>query len=323
MIDVKIGRSYILKVYRSTADPEALRQLVSEQYGIGFNEFRLFRDIGGSIYMTADNTTRYVFKLYKRPYTAKALKAVKVCAYLKDNGFPIVNIIPTPSGDHFIEVDMPEGNRIGVLYEHLEGHTATADDIPTLGATASQLHHLLSKYPEPLPVIGKKYFIDCLIEELSAFGYDTAKISELVALGNELWEDVKDLPIAGIHGDLDLGNIIKSPSGKFTYIDIDNACLAPHVYDIVCLCDKTDFFSLNRQDIDNTIATIHSFMDTYQSTYPIDHISDKMIEYFMALRRFAMQGHAMRDVMPTEGCHRAPTFLDATYNWLMEWKRLC
>lgn len=169
-------------------------------FNIGFNEFRLYRDIGGSIYLTADSNAPYVFKLYKRAYTAKALKAVKVCAFLKENGFPIVNIIPTPGGDNFIEVDMPEGNRIGVLYEHLEGHTATADDITTLGTTASQLHHLLSKYPEPLPVIGKEYFIDCLIEELSAFGYDPTKIAELEPLGNELWEDVKDLPVGALHG---------------------------------------------------------------------------------------------------------------------------
>ena len=86
-------------------------------YNSHLDKISLYRDMIGSVYFLWEKDKRYVYKLYRTIVTEAAIQSTQVISYLKKNNFPVVTIVPTKNDELYSNIEMPEGNRIGVLFE--------------------------------------------------------------------------------------------------------------------------------------------------------------------------------------------------------------
>jgi Ser/Thr protein kinase RdoA (MazF antagonist) len=311
----------MIKIFRSLPDAQALKALVESEYGLIFDDFTLYRDIGGAVYFSNTPTQKYVFKLSIAPYSEKAMKAARIIKFLKQNDFSVVSIVPAKSEELFINVEMPEGNRIGTLFEFIEGSTANHNDIYEIGRLTGKLHGLLSRYNDDVPKsFNKSALVGLLPVMLRNISQDNEKTDHLEAYGQALWNKVKDEPLGIIHGDWDMGNIIKQGTA-FQVIDFDNVSIAPLAYDAASICNRIDYMKVNESDIEATRKAIEEFNKGYQKERDFGFEVEKILD-FIAVKRYEAQGQAMNHLMPVEGNHRAHLFVEATYQWFDDWKHI-
>ena len=109
-----------------------------------------------------------------------------------------------------------------------------------VGGLVGRFHQLMEKYPVEMVSHGKEFFISRYLDFLRKKNY--SRIKEYEELGDRLWNKVKDLPQGNCHGDLHKGNLLQNPDGRIFIVDFDTACKAPVMFDIMVMCDMTDFF---------------------------------------------------------------------------------
>mgnify|MGYP000565407202 FL=1 len=103
-------------------------------YNSHLDKISLYRDMIGSVYFLWEKDKRYVYKLYRTIVTEAAIQSTQVISYLKKNNFPVVTIVPTKNDELYSNIEMPEGNRIGVLFEYVDGkEPTTEEDIYLIG----------------------------------------------------------------------------------------------------------------------------------------------------------------------------------------------
>ena len=149
---------------------------------------------------------------------------------------------------------------------------------------------------------------------------DNDQIDKLAAYGQVLWNRVKDEPLGIIHGDWDMGNIMKHDT-IFKVIDFDNVSIAPLAYDVASICSRMNYMKVTESDIEATRTAIDAFNKGYHNERGIAFEAEKILD-FIAIKRFESQGQAMDRLIPVEGNHRAHLFVDATFQWFDDWKRI-
>jgi Ser/Thr protein kinase RdoA (MazF antagonist) len=312
----------MIKIKYPFADIESLKDYISEAYHLPFYVLDLIRDARGAIYGAFTPNKKYVFKLSNAYYIEKSVNAVNLIDFLRKRNFPAVGIIPTPSGELYISVPMPEGIRIGVLYEFIEGKTANHDNIEEVAKTSARLHDELNEYKGFLPQLySKRLMIDEMLMLMRNVRYDETKIIELESIMNDIWDKTKNFPTAIVHGDLDMGNIIITNDGVVKLFDFDDAGHMPLIFDIACICNRIDDRLFKKEDVELTKATIELFLKSYYTINPNVKYKTSDILNWIALRRIDVQMIGVRFLIPKFGTqnHR---HLDMYYQWLMEWKEM-
>jgi len=105
---------------RYVAESNLLTQ-INAQYAIKGERIRLYRTSQGRVFFIQTPTVRKVFKLYRPTVTDAAIQTTRVITYLDNCDYPIVKIIPTTSGELYVNVEQPEGICVGVLFEYASG----------------------------------------------------------------------------------------------------------------------------------------------------------------------------------------------------------
>jgi Ser/Thr protein kinase RdoA (MazF antagonist) len=311
----------MIKVQLSLPDTQSLKEFAEEKYGLKFSDFILYRNIGGAVYFTKSAGRPYIFKLSIAQYSEKAVRAVQVISFLKQNNFSAVSVIPTKDGELYVNTEMPEGNRIGALFEFIGGGKVTAEDMYEIGRVTAEMHKALIGYKGDLPFIHtKENYTGLLSAKLRENGYDNSKISELEEYGQVLWNRLKDEPCGIIHGDLDIGNIMKQ-NAVFKIIDFDNTAAAPLLYDAAAVCSRMNYIVVNQSDIKSTRAAIKLFSKGYREISGSAFDESKILN-FTALKKFEAFGHAMNRFIPVTGNKYAELFMNTAYQWLIGWKRI-
>jgi Ser/Thr protein kinase RdoA (MazF antagonist) len=314
--------TFLIKVKYSFADTESLKDYISEAYNLPFYALDLMRDARGAIYSAFTLQNKYVFKLSNAYYIEKSVNAVNLLDFLRKRKFPAVKIIPTSKDELYITVPMPEGIRIGVLYEFIEGTAANYDNLDDVAKTSAWLHNELNEYKGFLPQLySKRLMIDEMLILMRNVRYDETKIATLENIMIGIWDKTKDFPTAIVHGDLDMGNIIITNDGNIKLFDFDDTGYMPLIFDIACICNRIDDKLLTKDDVELTKKTIESFLKSY---YTINsHVEYKASDIlnWVALRRIDVQMIGVRFLVPKFGIqnHR---HLDMFYKWLAEWQKM-
>ena len=165
-------------------------------------------------------------------------------ADLDDCGFPVVQIIPTVSGELYVIAEKSGRSFISVLFEYADGidigfmHRWRDNKQPLVHPLARQvgrsvglMHRLMGNYEKPLIHKGKERFFDTLVWLMDRDNYDKTKARDVEEYGNELWDILKNLPTGFYHADMHTGNA-KYRNGQFTWLDFDMACMSYPVLDL-------------------------------------------------------------------------------------------
>ena len=264
-----------------------LFEILKTEYEIENPSLEFLREGGGHTY-NVNAQDKYIVKVIGAAFSDTAKQSVAVMRYLEENGFPVPKTILTKAGDAIFETTVDDEEKLIVLMEFIDG------DEPDMGKYASEVGALIGKFHklmETCPVEpvskGKEFFIDRYLEFLSKKNYP--RLSEYKELGECLWEKVGNQPQGNCHGDLHRGNLIQNTDGKIYLVDFDTVCRAPLMFDIMVMCDMTDYFNLKPEDVNITEEVYRKFLTGYEKYHMLSNEEIFSFYDWVAIRHFQLQ----------------------------------
>ena len=222
----------------------------------------------------------------------------------------------TKSGESIFETEVDGEMKLIVLMEFIDGDEPELESCAAeVGALVGRFHQLMEEYPVELVSHGKEFFIDRYLNFLSKKNYP--RIAEYEELGGRLWDKVKALPQGLCHGDLHRGNLIQRADGLIYLVDFDTACRAPKMFDLMVMCDMTNYFTLQQKDIEETKEVYQKFLSGYSKYHKLSNEEIISFPYWVAIRHFQLQA----TILEIHGIDCIDEgFIDGQLYWLNKWQ---
>ncbi len=268
-------------------DKNDVLNILNSNYEIAFTDAEFHRE-GGSISFTAtSDEAKYFFRVIRPELFKLANQSIEIHLYLQSNNFPVPSIILTSEGKpYFMNVGEDENNMC-ILYEFLEGGETTAEDVSAVGELVGKLHLLMKDFKGELKHQDRYFFIDRYIEILSNKNYP--RVDEYKAIGDMLWERVKDLPRGYCHCDLYPGNVYKSKEGALYLLDLDTSCVSFPMYDVTLFCNETNYFEYTDEGFERSKVRLSCFLEGYLKYCTLTDAELKAFYYLHPIYHFQLQ----------------------------------
>lgn len=288
---------------------------------INCKELELLREGGCISYRVRCENTSYFMKIIPSAFLDTAKISLNVISYLTQQGFPTPRIIYTKDGLPYIEIEEFDKKTLVVLFEFIKGQEPSeGEDIETIGKLVGQLHNTLKGYQEPLPTHGKEFFIDRYIRILEQKNYEDHKIELFREYGNVLWDNVKNLPRGFCHGDLHRGNLLKTSFNQYYILDFDTSSYAFPMYDVMIMCNSTDYFKYSEKGYQKSKIQYESFLKGYTKYHSLRKEELRSFYDFIAIYHYQLQA----TIIEIYGLNCVDhEFLDNQLHWLMKWREQC
>ena len=296
-------------------DERYLQEILTEHYGIENCSLEFLREGGTHTYIV-NGETKYLLKVIGSAFSKTARQSVSIMRYLGENGFPVPEIILTKSGDAIFETEFDGEKKLIVLMSFVDGdepelETCTAK----VGELVGRFHQLMDKHSGELVIHGKEFFIGRYLDFLRKKNYP--HLAEYEELGERLWDKVKNIPQGNCHGDLHRGNLLQNADGKIYLVDFDTACKAPVMFDVMVMCDMTDYFNLKQEDIELTKVVYREFLSGYVGYHKLSREEILSFPYWVAIRHFQLQATIL-EIYGVDCIDEG--FIDGQLYWLNKWQ---
>ena len=292
-----------------------LFEILKTEYEIENPSLEFLREGGGHTYIVYAEQ-KYIVKIVGAAFSDTARQSVAVMRYLEENGFPVPKTILTKAGDAIFETTVDDEEKLVVLMEFIDGDEPDMEKYASeVGALVGRFHQLMEQYPITPVLHDKEFFIGRYLEFLSKKNYP--RLSEYKELGERLWEEVRNLPQGNCHGDLHRGNLIQNAAGKIYLVDFDTVCRAPLMFDVMVMCDMTDYFNLKQEDIDITKDIYQKFLTGYEKCHKLSNEEKFSFYDWVAIRHFQLQA----TILEIHGIDCIDEkFIDYQLYWLNKWQ---
>jgi Ser/Thr protein kinase RdoA (MazF antagonist) len=296
-------------------DEKTLQDILTLNYGIESPSLEFLREGGTTTYIV-NGRSKYLLKVIGSAFSDTARQSASIMRYLEENGFPVPKTILTNSGETFFETEIDGEKKLIVLMEFIAGDEPELETcLAEVGVLVGRFHQLMEKYPAELVSHGKEFFIDRYIGFLRKKNYP--RIKEYEELGECLWDKVKNLPRGYCHGDLHRGNLLQNADGKIYLVDFDTACCAPLMFDVMVMCDMTDYFNLKQEDIKLTKEVYQNFLSGYSEYHKLSREEILSFPYWVAIRHFQLQATIL-EIYGVDCIDEG--FINRQLNWLNKWR---
>lgn len=302
-------------------DEKKILNVLRDFYNINFNALELLHEGGCVSYCVLRRNEKYFMKFIPSAFMNTAKQSLSILMYLEEKGFPSPRIILTKNGFPYIEVDEAEGKTFGVLFEFIDGQEPSeGENVQIIGALVGQLHSIMCEYKGNLQVHGKEFFIDRYINILKKKNYVAKKTEMFREYGDTLWKRVERLPRGFCHGDMHRGNFLRTSSGKYYILDFDTSCNAFPIYDIMIMCNSTDYFDFDEKGYQKAKSTYESFLKGYTKYCKLSDMEFRVFYDLIAIYHYQLQA----TIIEINGLDCVnEKFLDKQLDWLMKWRRQC
>ncbi len=296
-------------------DETTLKDILILNYGIESASLEFLRE-GGCHTYAVNGKNKYLLKVIGSAFSDTARQSVSIMRYLEKNGFPVPKTILTKSGETIFETEIESEKKLIVLMEFIDGDEPELEKYASeVGGLVGRFHQLMEKYPEKIVPKSKEFFIGRYLDFLRKKNYP--RIAEYEELGERLWDKVKNLSLGNCHGDLHRGNLLQKPDGQIFLVDFDTACRAPVMFDVMVMCDMTDYFNLKNEDIKLTKEVYQKFLSGYSGYHELSREEILSFPYWVAIRHFQLQA----TILEIYGINCIDEgFIDGQLYWLNKWK---
>ena len=296
-------------------DERTLQEILTVNYGIESSSLEFLREGGTHTYIV-NGETKYLLKVIGSAFSETARQSVSIMRYLEGNGFPVPATILTKSGDAILETESDGEKTLIVLMSFVEGAEPELETCAAkVGELVGRFHQFMDEYPAELVSHGKEFFIGRYLDFLRKKNYP--RIAEYEELGERLWDKVKDLPQGNCHGDLHRGNLLQDSYGQIFLVDFDTACRAPLMFDVMVMCDMTDYFNLKQEDIKLTKEVYQKFLSGYLDHHILSREEILSFPYWVAIRHFQLQATIL-EIYGLDCIDEG--FIDSQLYWLNKWQ---
>jgi len=295
-----------------------LVELLHTQYGLENVTLEFLREGGSKTYIV-NGEKKYLLKVIGSAFFATAKQSVLVTRYLEENGFPVPKTILTKTGEAIVEVSDSGDSEpyLVLLQEFVEGEEPNLEKPETaekVGALVGKLHCLMESCPVQPVLRDKQFFIGRYIDLLRQKSYP--QIAAYEELGERLWKKVEKLPYGVCHGDLHRGNLLQTKDGQIYFLDFDTICRAPVMFDVMVMCDMTNYFNLQQEDIETTRAVYEKFLTGYTKHRPLSPEEKLSFPDWVGIRHFQLQA----TILEIHGINCIDEkFVDYQLYWLNKW----
>ena len=298
-------------------DEMMLLDILKLNYGIESSSLEFLRE-GGSHTYIVNGKIKYLLKVIGSAFSDTARQSVAIMRYLEKKGFPVPKTMLTKSGESIFETEVDGEMKLIVLMEFIDGDEPELESCAAeVGALVGRFHQLMEEYPVELVSHGKEFFIDRYLNFLSKKNYP--RIAEYEEFGGRLWDKVKALPQGLCHGDLHRGNLIQRADGLIYLVDFDTACRAPKMFDLMVMCDMTNYFTLQQKDIEETKEVYQKFLLGYSKYHKLSNEEIISFPYWVAIRHFQLQA----TILEIHGVDCIDEgFIDGQLYWLNKWQEV-
>lgn len=291
-----------------------IKETIKQHYGLEVNSMVSTDEGITKSLILETNEGKFILKLVLESFKETMSHSLNVLLYLESMGFESPRVKLSLSGDAYIDYE----NQSIVLYKYIESGE-TVIDYSCLGDLVGRLHACMKSYDGELISQDKHFFIDRYIKLLELKDYNVIKLNKYRKLGDFLWHKVKDLPRSYCHGDLHLGNILHGIDKNYI-LDFDTSCMAFSMYDVMVLCNATDYFSFNVEALKETQMNYACFMSTYSNHNDVSEVEMNCFYYLIGVYHFQLQATILEihglDCVDYE-------FINRQLNWLYEWMSAC
>ena len=296
-------------------DEKTLQDILALNYGIESPSLEFLREGGTTTYIV-NGRSKYLFKVIGSAFSDTARQSASIMRYLERNGFPVPKTILTKSGETIFETEADGEKILIVLMDFIDGDEPELEKCASeVGRLVGRFHQLMEEYPSELVYRDKEFFIGRYIEFLRKKKYP--RIKEYEELGERLWDKVKNLPQGNCHGDLHRGNLLQNADGKIYLVDFDTACKAPVMFDVMVMCDMTDYFNLKQEDIELTKVVYREFLSGYVGYHKLSREEILSFPYWVAIRHFQLQATIL-EIYGVDCIDEG--FIDGQLYWLNKWQ---
>ena len=296
-------------------DEKTLQDILALNYGIESPSLEFLREGGTTTYIV-NGRSKYLLKVIGSAFSDTARQSASIMRYLEENGFPVPKTILTNSVEAFFETEIDGEKKLIVLMEFIAGDEPELEKCASeVGRLVGRFHQLMEEYPSELVYRDKEFFIGRYIEFLRKKKYP--RIKEYEELGERLWDKVKNLPQGNCHGDLHRGNLLQNADGKIYLVDFDTACKAPVMFDVMVMCDMTDYFNLKQEDIELTKVVYREFLSGYAGYHKLSREEILSFPYWVAIRHFQLQATIL-EIYGMDCIDEG--FIDGQLYWLNKWQ---
>ena len=291
---------------------------LSTHYLIVIEELEFLREGGCITYIVKGKDGKYLLKLIGSTFSETIKQSIDITRYLEKHEFPVPRILLTRKGDSFCHITDADHDYIGILYEFIEGVEPDINEkAMEIGELVGQLHKLMQDYTGYLTVREKSFFIDRYINILKQKGCSETVIRQYETLGNQAWNTVKDLPRGYCHGDLHRGNLLLAPENKLYILDFDTSCRAPLMFDLMVMCDTTNYFEFHTKGIEKTTLIFNRFTQGYTKYMPLSQVEKDAFYDFIAVRHYQLQATIV-EIFGLD-CNDMQ-FVEKRLQWLYQWR---
>ena len=296
-------------------DEKTLQDILALNYGIESPSLEFLREGGTTTYIV-NGRSKYLLKVIGSAFSDTVRQSASIMRYLKENGFPVPKTILTKSGEAVFETEVEGEKNLIVLMGFIDGDEPELENCASeVGGLVGRFHQLMEKYPEEAILKGKEFFIGRYLEFLRKKNYP--RIAEYEELGERLWDKVKNLPQGKCHGDLHRGNLLQNSDGQIFLVDFDTVCRAPFMFDVMVMCDMTDYFILKQEDIKLTNEVYKKFITGYLDHRKLSREEIDSFLYWVGNRYFQLQATIL-EIYGVDCIDEG--FIDGQLYWLNKWQ---
>ena len=294
---------------------------INNNYSTKFDKIIFARDGGSLSYNAYSNGKRFFLKIIRPEFLDTALQSVDIHLFLYIHHFPVPQIIFTKYETPYISVDHDNGKQLYILYEYIDGQEPDINkDAEKIGCLVGRFHSIMQNYSGHLISRNKDFFIDRYIEILKRKEYPEEKLKTYIEHGDLLWEKVKRLPYGYCHGDLNRGNIHQTPEGDLYLLDFDTSCRAFPMYDIMMVCNCTDYFTYDDTKYSETRRILKRFLTGYLQYKTVSERELFAFNDLVSIMHYQLQA----TIIEIHGLDCVDeSFIDNQLDWLLKWKEQC
>ena len=100
-------------------------------------------------------------------------------------------------------------------------------------------------------------------------------------------------------------------------MDFDTVCRAPLMFDVMVMCDMTDYFNLKSEDIELTKEVYQKFLSGYSEYHALSREEILSFPYWVAIRHFQLQATIL-EIYGIDCIDEG--FIDGQLYWLIKWQ---
>lgn len=293
---------------------------LKENYDYKILGIDFLRNSGGTTYIVNGEEQKFFLKIAGKAFQDNIRQSVDIVRYLSSKGFSVPAIIETKSGMSVLETHDEGQEYLLVLYEYIDGKEpdlcACGEKV---GELVGRLHKLLLDYKGTLVERDYRFFVERYVEILRKKNYPLVDV--YADIGAKFWERVKDCPIGVCHGDLHRGNLLETADGRIYLLDFDTICVAPRMFDVMVMCDMTDYFNLQIAGIRTTRAVYKNFLAGYAHHINLTEEELATFNDWIVIRHFQLQATIV-EVFGMDCIDN--NFVDKQLQWIKSWEeRVC